>query len=142
MAYLCERHAGIPWPVKIRLRDSGVCLYGPTVIVMVSMAGLPVESVMIAVMICVPSISRLVDRLAPVAESPGSKLDVQTIKELMSPSSVSLAVPAKLTVAPEAKVAPSMGLVIDTVGVVFDTVTMTVSVATLPSASVMVAVMV
>ena len=81
------------------------------------MLALPVlvpVSVTDAVMVWFPSL-RVVEKLPPAPIGP-LMLEVQARLAVRSPSSVSLAVPAKLIVAPEANVEPSAGLVMETEG--------------------------
>ena len=79
-----------------------------TVTVMVSTTTFPRKSVIVAVIVWTPSISRSVERLEPVAE-PTCRSDVQTMSSLMSPSSASVAVPWRVTMEPELKTEPSAG---------------------------------
>ena len=87
-----------------------------TVMVIVVWAVLPALSVTVAVIVCVPVESVLAVIVRPVPSAP-SRLEVQAIVAERSPSSVSLAEPAKVTGAPGSKVAPLAGAVISTAGV-------------------------
>ena len=71
----------------------------PTVTVTESLPGSPPESVTEAVIMWVPSL-RVAEKLPPVPIGP-TKSEVQLRLPVRVPSSVSVAVPAKLMVAPE-----------------------------------------
>ena len=62
---------------------------------------------------------------------PPFKLEVQVKLSLISPSSMSIAVPAKLIVSPQSKVAPGVGAVMVTVGGLFST--MVIVIQSLPT---------
>lgn len=108
---------------------------------MVSTTTFPRKSVIVAVIVWTPLISRSVERLEPVAE-PTCRSDVQTMSSLMSPSSASVAVPWRVTMEPELKTEPSAGPSMERTGRVSDTVTVMLSVDVLLLESVTVAVMV
>jgi hypothetical protein len=100
-------------------RDATVTVWfaiGPTVTVIEALPVRPPESVTEAVMVCVPSLSTALKE-PPVPIWP-SRLEVQTRLLVRLPSSVSVAEPEKLMEVPEAKLAPSAGLVMLTVGAV------------------------
>ena len=77
----------------------------------------PPASVTEAVIVWVPEV-RVLEKLPPLPREP-SILDFQVRLEVRFPFCVSVAVPLKLTVAPEAKVAPFPGLTRVTTGAVF-----------------------
>src|SRR3972149_3864143 len=90
------------------------CVGEPTVTETLALATFPPESVTVAVMVWVPLLSVL-EKLPPVPICP-SLLEVQTREFVRFPSLASLAVPAKLMIAPALKVEPVVGLVMATVG--------------------------
>ena len=75
-------------------------------------------SVIDAVIVCSPVVSEVVLKVPPEPMDP-SKLEVQAMLAVMSPSSVSEAVPVQVTVSPKKKVAPVVGDEMLTVGGVF-----------------------
>ena len=78
-------------------------------------AARPSESATAAVIVCVPTWSDDAVTLGPSPSSP-SRLEVQWIRVVRSPSSTSRAVPASVTGAPAKKTAPVGGAVMATVG--------------------------
>ena len=75
----------------------------------------PSESATTAVIVCVPTWSDGAVTLGPSPSSP-SRLEVQWIRVVRSPSSTSRAVPSSVTGAPAKKTAPVGGAVMATVG--------------------------
>ena len=88
------------------------------VTVIMSLSESPPASVTDAVIVCVPTLSVDVEKPAPEPMLP-SRSDDHDRLTLISPSSVSFAVPVKFTVSPAVNVEPLAGAVIDTVGAVF-----------------------
>src|SRR5205809_782749 len=100
---------------------------------------LPVESVTLAVMVCVPLL-KLLAKLPPVPICP-SRVELNLNFAVRLPSCRSDALPEKLTVAPYGKEEPVAGLLIVTAGgLLADTVTVVEAEAMLPAASVTLAV--
>ena len=90
--------------------------FGPrTRTVACACAARPSESATAAVIVCVPTWSDDAVTLGPSPSSP-SRLEVQWIPVVRSPSSTSRAVPASVTGAPAKKTAPVGGAVMATVG--------------------------
>ena len=90
------------------------CVDAPTVMETLALTTFPPESVTDAVIVWTPPLSVL-EKLPPVPIWP-SLLEVQIREAVRVPSWESLAVPAKLMLAPELKVEPPVGLVMETVG--------------------------
>ena len=110
-----------------------------TVMVMASESCKPPASVTLAVMTWVPADSAAVAKDPPLPMAP-SRSDVHAMFAVRSPSSASLAEPAKLTLSPRLKPAPSVGAVMLTLGAAL-TVMVMASESCKPPASVTEAVM-
>lgn len=96
---------------------AGVVALDSTVMLTVSLPESPPESSTLAVMVWFPTLSDEVEKEAPVPIWP-SRFEVHTSDALMLPSSLSLAVPEKLTVSPWVTVEPLDGEPMVAVGAV------------------------
>ena len=97
-----------------------------------------------AVIVCVPVLKELFEKLPPVPIWP-LMLEVQTRLEVRIPSSASVALPVNEIEEPELKLEPLVGVEMVTTGAVFTgccTATATVALPVLPAESVTLAVMV
>src|SRR2546425_7566081 len=96
----------------------------------------PPVSAAIAVIVCVPALRRVVEKVGPVPIGP-SRLEIQRSVEPTLPSVASMAVAVKVTLVPAKMRVPCGGAVIVTTGGVGVIVTFTCAEGDAPSESVM-----